>query len=63
MEDENFEGSLVLEKLASFNLLNKFYNAVDNDDIELVKKLLKHAQIDRDEIKIVIEKIVNGSEP
>jgi len=61
LDEIDFEGTLVLEKLAEFGLVDLFFEAVDSDDIEKAKALMKKAKIDSDTIRIVL-KMMNGVE-
>ena len=54
---DDFEGSLILEKLAEINKVEDFFDAVDSDDFEGVESLLRDAQIDENEIKTVLKKM------
>ncbi len=54
---DDFEGSLVLEKLASLNLVDDFYEAIDSDNIDEVMAILESAEIDDETIEIVLKKI------
>ena len=57
MDEFEFEGSLLLEKLAALNLVDEFYAAVDSDDLSEVVSLLRDAEVDEETIAIVIKKI------
>jgi hypothetical protein len=57
MNDEDFEGTLVLEKLAEIGKLEAFYDAVDADDFAQVQKLMKRANIDSKTIAQVLRKM------
>lgn len=57
MTEEDFEGSLILEKLASLGLVDDFFEAVDSDDLSEVISLLEQAEIDEDSIRVVIKKL------
>ncbi len=57
MNKDDFEGSLILEKLAEMDLVESFFEAIDNDDFSLVKKLMKSAKIDSQSIEIVVAKM------
>lgn len=59
MDDTDFEGTLVLEKLAQINKLDEFYEAIDSDDFAKAKSLMKRAQIDAETIAIVLKKMGN----
>jgi len=54
MDEHDFEGTLVLEKLASINKLDEFLEAVD--DLDSARLLMKRAQIDCDTIAIVLSR-------
>lgn len=62
MKESNFDGTLVLEKLAEIGKLDEFYVAVDSDDFEAAKILMKKAKIDRESIAIVLSKMENAEE-
>ena len=57
MDEFEFEGSLLLEKLAALNLVDDFYAAIDSDDLSEVVSLLRDAEVDEETIAIVIKKI------
>lgn len=57
MEEEDFEGTLVLEKLAEIDKVDDFFEAIDSDDLVRAKSLMKKAQIDTKTIEIVLRKI------
>lgn len=59
MNEENFEGTLILEKMAELSKLEDFFDAIDSDDFVKVKKLLKLAQIDDSTIEVLMSKIKN----
>ena len=61
MDESHFEGTLVLEKLAEHNKLDKFFSAVDSDDFALAKKLMKQVGIDNETIAIVMKKMEDAS--
>jgi hypothetical protein len=46
MEENDFEGTLVLEKLAEINKVEAFFEAIDSDDFGKVQSLLRKAQVD-----------------
>lgn len=60
MNKDDFEGSLVLEKLAEMDLVESFFEAIDNDDFALVQKLMKKAKIDAETIETVIAKMAQA---
>ena len=57
MDESDFEGTLVLEKMAEMNKLDDFFEAIDADDFGQVTLLMKRAQIDAETIAIVIKKM------
>ena len=61
MNEKDFEGTLVLEKLAEIDQLDSFFEAIDSDDFEQAKKLMKRAQLDSDTIAMVLKKILEDS--
>ena len=62
MDEHDFEGTLVLEKLAAINKVDEFLEAVDADDFKKATSLLRAAQVDRDSIAIVLRKMADGDE-
>ncbi len=60
MDESDFEGTIVLERLAAIGRLEDFFDAVDSDDIERAKSLMKKAGIDAPTIAIVVEKMKAG---
>lgn len=57
MEESDFEGTLVLEKLAEIDLIDDFYDAIDSDDFGRAKSLMKRANVDSATIAIVLKKM------
>lgn len=57
MDESDFEGTLVLEKLAEIGRVDSFFEAVDSDDFEKARSLMKRANIDADTIAIVLKKM------
>ncbi len=62
MDEDDFEGTLILEQLSEVGLLDEFMEAVDSDDIEEAVLLMKKAKIDASMIAMVIEKMEEGDE-
>jgi hypothetical protein len=60
MDDTDFEGTLVLEKLAAIDKVDEFFEAIDSDDVERATRLMRAARIDAPTIAIVIRKIEEG---
>ncbi len=57
MEEEDFEGTLVLEKLAAIGEVESFFDAIDSDDFQMAKLLMKKAGVDLPTIEIVLRKM------
>jgi hypothetical protein len=57
MNDKDFEGTLVLEKLAEIDKVDDFFDAVDSDDFEKARKLMARAGIDGETIRTVLLKM------
>lgn len=57
MEDQDFEGTLVLEKLAEIDKVDEFLEAVDSDDFAKAKFLMKQAGLNAHDIAIVLQKM------
>lgn len=57
MDESDFEGTLVLEKLAEINKLDAFFEAIDADDFAKATSLMKRAHIDAETIAIVLKKM------
>lgn len=56
----DFEGTLVLERLATIDKVDEFLDAVDSDDIARATRLMKAARIDASAIATVVCKIADG---
>ena len=57
MDEEDFEGTLVLEQLAEIGRVEDFFDAIDADDVERATLLMKKARIDTSTIAMVIKKM------
>ena len=57
MDEKDFEGTLVLEQLASIGKLEDFFDAIDSDDVKRAASLMKKARIDASTIAMVIRKM------
>ena len=60
MDETEFEGTLVLEKLALIGKVDAFYEAVDSDDFERAKALMRQADVDSKTIAIVLKKMAEA---
>ena len=57
MDATDFEGTLVLEKLATAGLVDAFYEAIDADDFGRATSLMKKAGVDSTTIQIVLQEM------
>lgn len=60
MDESDFEGTLVLEKLAEVGAVEDFFDAIDADDVARAAALMKRAHLDRATIALVIAKMESG---
>lgn len=61
MDESDFEGTLVLEKLAEIGKVDSFFEAVDSDDFDRAKSLMRRAKLDAETIAIVLKKMGEAS--
>jgi hypothetical protein len=57
MDDADFEGTLVLEKLAEIDQVDAFFEAIDSDDLTGATALMRRAGVDAATIAIVLKKM------
>jgi hypothetical protein len=57
MDETDFEGTLVLERLAEIGGVEDFFDAVDADDVERAVALMKRARLDAGTIAVVVRKM------
>ena len=57
MVELNFEGTLVLEKLALIDKADAFFEAVDADDFRRAASLMRTAGVDEETIAVVLKKM------
>jgi len=55
MDEKDFEGTLVLEKLSEIGKVDAFFEAVDSDDFGKAKSLMKRAKVDDETIAMVLK--------
>lgn len=60
MEEKDFEGTLVLEKLAEVDLVDAFFDAIDADDFKKASLLMRKAKIDSETIEMVLKKMADA---
>jgi hypothetical protein len=57
MDETDFEGTLVLEKLAAAGTVEDFFEAIDADDVGRAIALMKNAEVDAATIATVVRKM------
>jgi hypothetical protein len=57
MDETDFDGTLVLEKLASIGRIDEFFEAIDADDVQRAVALMRSAAVDQQTIAIVVKKM------
>jgi hypothetical protein len=57
MDEADFDGTIVLERLAEIGRVDEFFEAIDSDDVERAVALMRQAGVDRETIAIVVRKI------
>jgi hypothetical protein len=57
MDETDFDGTLVLEKLASIDKIDEFFEAIDADDVRRATALMREADVDASTIAIVVRKM------
>ena len=57
MDDSDFEGTLVLEQLAAIDQVDEFFEAIDSDDVDRAKTLMRRAGVDAATMAIVVRKM------
>jgi hypothetical protein len=60
MDERDFEGTLVLERLAEIGRVEDFLDAIDSDDVPRAVSLMKRAKIDASAIAMVVRKMRDG---
>lgn len=60
MDETDFEGTVVLERLAEIGRIDEFYEAIDADDFDRAKSLMKKAGLDAETIAIVLQKLLDS---
>ncbi|MGE0763007.1 MAG: hypothetical protein AB7N80_06995 [Bdellovibrionales bacterium] len=57
MNEADFEGTLVLERLAEINKVDEFFEAIDSDDFNRAAALMRRARLDSETIAMVLKKM------
>jgi hypothetical protein len=60
MDERDFEGTLVLERLAAIGRVEDFFDAIDSDDVQRAVSLMKKAKVDASTIAMVMKKMEDG---
>jgi hypothetical protein len=60
MDEQDFEGTLVLEKLALIDKVDAFFEAIDADDPKKAAALMRRADVDLETIAIVLRKMAEA---
>ena len=62
LDETDFEGTLVLEQLAAVGLVEDFFEAADEDDLDEARRLMVAADVDRATIAVVLAKMAAGDD-
>jgi hypothetical protein len=62
MDESDFEGSLVLERLAEIEAVEDFFDSIDADDVQRAVSLMKKAKIAASTIAVVVQKMEEGDD-
>lgn len=57
MDEKDFEGTLVLEKIAEIDKIDDFFEALDSDDFDQARSLMRKAGVDGETIMMVLRKM------
>ncbi|MEE4212541.1 MAG: hypothetical protein V2I43_25125 [Parvularcula sp.] len=57
MDEDDLEGTLVLEQLAAIDRVDDFFEAIDSDDVSRAVALMKTADIEQTTIVLVVKKM------
>ena len=57
MDEKDFEGTLVLEKLAEIGKIDAFFEAIDSDNFGKARQLMQRAGVDAESIAFVLKKM------
>jgi hypothetical protein len=60
MDESDFDGTLVLERLAAIGRVEDFFDAVDADDFEAAKRLMKAAGVPPEDVATVLRKMAEA---
>lgn len=57
MDSHDFEGTLVLERIAAIDKVEEFFDAIDSDDFKRAAALMRRANLDEKTVSIVLAKM------
>jgi hypothetical protein len=57
MDEKDFDGTLVLERLAAVGRVDDFFEAIDSDDVGRATSLMKKAKVDARTIALMVRKM------
>jgi hypothetical protein len=60
VDEADFEGTLVLEKIAEIGKIDDFFEAIDADDFTKARSIMKRAEIDSQTIALVLKKMTDA---
>jgi hypothetical protein len=60
MDENDFEGTLVLEKLGEIGKVEAFFDAIDSDDFKAAANLMRSAGIAQKTIQLVLNKMADA---
>ena len=60
MHESDFEGTVVLEKLAEIGKVDEFFEAIDSDNFGKARSLMLKASLDEETISIVLKKMCDA---
>ena len=61
MDEQDFEGTLVLEKMAAIGRIDEFFEAIDSDDLQKASALMKRAGVDAESMAMVLKKMTEAN--
>ena len=57
MDEQDFEGTIILEKLALIGKVDAFFEAIDADDFAKASALMRQAKLDSETIAVALRKM------
>ncbi len=59
MNKNEYDGTIVLERLSEIEMLDEFYEAIDRDDFSKAKKIMKQAGLKFETIEMVLNEMAD----